>query len=204
MSMFSGQSITSHEALVSTIKTDYISYGWFAALLQRPALRESLSGGEPAKKLYRDLDVSALVQKALWAVLLFGIALVAWSGPGSVLTNMLTVASSALVILHVRKRRTVAQLCDLLFARDFEAQQFESKTLYQISELYAKEQQILSLVDAVAFTDRAVWTAFLLAVFVTYFIYPLGIGAILLCVIAVVYGTRAAVNTSLVYDRLAS
>lgn len=101
--------------------------------------------------------------------------------------------------MHLKKKKIVAGICSCLFLQDFEKFLFAQKTLYQIGEWYSQEYKIFSLVDVIAFADRAAWGAFIITLFVTCFIYPLNPATILLAVAASFYIVRAVVNTPFVY-----
>lgn len=194
------QAVTSFESLISTIEKDGQTYYWFAYLIAQPALRERLSAEKGVEQSYRNLDSIVVKQRILYIILLFLFGAVVVSG--LYILAGIAVVLAAIVYMHFKKKKIVADICSCLFLQDFKEFFFAKKTLYQIGEFYGQEYKILSLVDGIAISDRAVWSAFIITFFVTYFIYPLNPGYIFLCVIASLYIVRAIANTPFIYKHI--
>ncbi|MCK5013421.1 MAG: hypothetical protein KAS66_06350 [Candidatus Omnitrophica bacterium] len=195
------QAVTSFKALISTVKTDVQTRSWFAFLIQQTALRERLSGEAGVERLYHDLDKIVSGQRILYMLLLFLLG-------ASILSGSYFFIAMSLVTLvvgahmHLNKKGIVEKICSSLFLKDFKGFFFAKKTLYQIGEFYGQKHRILPLVDMIALSDRISWKAFIMTVFVTYFIYLLNPGYGLFFAIAAFYIIRAIVNTSFVYKHI--
>ena len=191
------QAVTSYEALMSTVAKDHQVYCWFTHLVGQAALKGRFSGEDDAKRAYGDLDRIAFAQKILCGVLLLVLGAVFFWGPQALIGAGL--AALASVVLQRKKKNVVTGICSRLFLEDFEKFLFAKKTLYQIGEYYSQEYKIVSLVDVIAASDRTLWSAFIVTLFVTCFIYPSNPAYILLWLAASFHVVRAAVNTSLAY-----
>ena len=192
--------VTSINSLISTIKTDKQVRRWFVYLISQRGLKEELSEKREAGALYKRFRSILYQEKVIFFLLLsiFLFIVVTQQFQYSFLLIVFFVIS---VLLQVRKRGYIVEICTFLVNRDFDRSLFAQKTLYQIGEFYGRKYNIISLVNAVTFVDAVTRKAVFYAIIFATFIYPLNFWKICGSVLAAYYVFYGLVSATFVYKR---
>lgn len=154
--------ITTPESLGATIRNDDQVSAWFSLLLKAPLARDFLTARDNVTQgTYEHFSGLTRLQAGMTG-LLGGLLLSAWIFPHEYIWG----AGALLLfpgILSVRRQKTtvIEKLALIFVLNNFDRQSLGRQTLYQITEFYAREYGIPSLVETInIFTRAAQDTAF--------------------------------------------
>jgi hypothetical protein len=194
--------VSNIEALVNSIRTDKQVFRWFLFLIVQPPLISRLSGKNEVALLYDKLKRIIIQQRFLFIGLLIGtLALIA-------LQKYLYLFGLALFIYPIykfsqAKQQCVAQISEHLLRSDFEENALCTKTLYQICEIYSRQHNIPSLVDAIYVQDNVARKTIIYSFVFTAWIYPLAnIWAVFIAVILAYHIISAITQSSFIFKYL--
>ncbi|HOY09000.1 MAG TPA: hypothetical protein PLB05_02865 [Candidatus Omnitrophota bacterium] len=154
--------ITTPESLGATIRNDDQVSTWFSLLLKAPLARDFLTARDNVTQGTYERFSGLIRLQAGMTGLLGGLLLAAWIFPHEYIWG----AGALLLFLGIlsvrRQKTTVIEKLALIFVlNNFDRQALGRQTLYQITEFYAREYRIPSLVEAInIFTRAAQDTAF--------------------------------------------
>ena len=195
------KAVSSIEAIQSSIEYDAQVYRWFLRYITHPAVQNRQTKCLDLQKQYNALKKFT---RYTW-VLLFaflGITITVF-----VTTKYLFFLLAGPVIWGIYKcsslrREKVASISCSMLKENNENIQFESKTLFQICEIYGRRLNIPTLVDTITSQDAIMRKTFICACVITCFIYPLDFWNNWLIVFASFFLIQTIINTPLVFDRL--
>lgn len=199
MEQYSARTVSTIEALKSSIMTDPQVFRWFAFLIARPPVRDRLSHKQGAQTLYVKLRRNNFIANLLYFLLAACLAAVFfsrqyyyWAG-AAILGGIIARA-------NLLRKRCVAQIGGRLISDQIE--DFERKTLFQISEVLSRSYHIPSLIDILCHLDnvrrRVLMGTFVLA----FYILPFSVsGALCFMMVSYILFT-AAVQSSFMMKHL--
>lgn len=170
MPVISPSKVSSFSTLARTLSHDFYAWRWFSCLLAQPLVKAALVSEKDMRAQYRVLV--RIEKQELLSAALFLLALAGMLTP----YRMFSAAVLALgwwlsSYFTGQKKAVVLKLSTCWLQREFLPEDFEQKTLFQISEIISKKYQIPSLVDSVYFSDsvfRILYLAWFLFLLVPY------------------------------------
>ncbi len=201
MTISNKKTVSSPEALLSSIARDRHVHRWFTFLITHRDVKAKLSVEENIKKLYNELRTSTIRKRLLLTAILCCLC------PVVFLNQYVYIAILALLIYHYiairsRNKKQVIKISEYMLFKDFERSDICEKTLYQIGEEYSRKYSIPSLVDAVSGIDSALQRTLLATVTFFYFLYSVNHWQFIIFCVAACYLVYAILNTSVIYKRL--
>ena len=195
------KNVTSIDALLSTIRTDTQTYRWFTFAVLHPSIQSQIIKTTNTNKLYAHLKQILIYQRLAY------MALTAFCGIAIASKNNLYFGLCLLLIypltaLHNRKKNIIVHISQYLLSQDFDSSTIAQKTLYQISEFYAKRYNIPSLIDIISHYDRIVRNTILLSILIAGIIYPFNWGQIILTAAASCFLIYGLIGTQTIYKKL--
>lgn len=193
--------VSSIEAIRSSIECDPQVYRWFLRYIYHPSIQKQTPINFELQKHYKTLRN---FERYTWAllVILAGITLTVFLTK----ENLFFILGIPVIWGYYRctsmRRKQVATISCALLNHDNENIQFESKTLFQICEIYGKGLNIPTLVDTITHQDASMRRTFIFACVTTCFIYPLDFWSNWLIIFASFFLIQTLINTPLVFDRL--
>lgn len=195
------KNVSSIEALHSSIEYDAQVCRWFQRYLSHPQLQKRLSSSLGFQKQYINLKKLEMFTGLLLCIILAIIATVLVSKQQLLLLAVIPTIGGVIKLNSLRRKQT-ADICRDLLLQDKESLRIESKTLFQICEIYGRNLNIPTLVDTITAQDAIMRKTFLYACVVTCFIYPFGFWDNWVNIIGSYALIQTFVNTPLVFDRL--
>ena len=166
--------ITTIEALGATIQNDYQVSSWFSLLLNTPVIRNFLTSGDEETR-NTQIRLSALIRLKERLIFLFGGLLLTalllpyyfiWGGIAALLIG-------GIITAHRKETAAVQKLALVLVPHDFDRQSLGHRTLYQITEFYAREYNIPSLIETINISIRVTRDTAIAFLILTLLIIPL-------------------------------
>ena len=166
------KSVSTLEALISSISIDRQVYLWFSHLIRHPEIRSALLLIPDVKDLYQKIHGTTTLQRILYTIFagLISCAVMA-SNPFAFGAGILFVLPFAK--LHLLKKGAVSEISRHFLLREFDPADIPQKTLYQIAEICAKKYSLHSLVDFIAAMDKHCRRAIVFAFLFTCILYPI-------------------------------
>ena len=200
--MNSGKFLTTIDSVKNTIETDGQAGRWFLFLIFQGRIKARLINNPEVDGLYRTLARTFLKQNILYAILLICLG-------GSILTQkyifvLLGVLAGVYPLIKLRAviKETTARISVHLLSAEIKDDDLHLKTIYQISEQYARECNIPSLVDVISAFDRVFQITVVAVIIFLLFLQIFNIGLIVV-MMAGSYGmVYLILNTRFVYGRL--
>lgn len=196
------KNVSSPELIALSIHNDYAVYKWFLFLLSAKSLRKRLFQiNQNVTRPYRWLRSVTFMQIVLY-LSFFCLALTIYPNNGY---SVLVMACGVLVsvfCLYLVKKRCLVRLVKALIDIDYPEGVLQHKTLYQISEEYAKTYKIASLVDTIYASERQKSWVLKTVFFLTIFVFMLEVWVSILIAYACVILGYGFVNSLPLYRRL--
>lgn len=194
-------SVTSINAIISTIRVDKQVRRWFTHLILQKSVENQLSEKKDVEAAYKRAKNISFWEKVLhflfFCLLLF---VVIARQPNYAIFVIAFLPVS--IFLYVKKKECTIKISSSLINADFNEEAFAQKTLYQIGEFYSRKYGVVSLVDAVTSVDVVVRKSiFYTFIFVT-FIYPLNFWWTCGTVLAVYWIFYGLISTTFIYGRV--
>ncbi|MDP8212586.1 MAG: hypothetical protein P9X22_04750 [Candidatus Zapsychrus exili] len=163
--------VSSIEAITSSISTDPHTYRWFYFLIFQPSLKKKLCSKEDINKIYKKLKKTVQIQMTLY---IFSMLLLCFAYVSKQYLSLLTLTLFLypLIKLYLEKKRCVVEISNHMLSRDFDTSEIITKTLYQITSIYGKKYKIPCLVETIHFSDNLCRKAIIFTFIITCFIYP--------------------------------
>lgn len=195
------KNVSSIEALHSSIEYDAQVCRWFQRYLSHPTLQTCISKSANLHKQYNILKNLQRYTCGLLFVILAVVATVLVTKQQLLSLTILPMIWGIYKLTALRRKQT-ADICCAILLEDKPNIQFESKTLFQICEIYGKDLNIPTLVDTITSQDAIMRRTFIFACVTTCFIYPFGFWDNWVIIIGSYALIQTLVNTPLVFDRL--
>ncbi len=195
------KAVSSIESIQSSIETDRQVYRWFLMLITTPTIKTRICQSQDHQRLFAQLRWITLGEIAACLGLTAGLIYMFMTKERAVLLGGIALLF-VLQKLYAANRQTVSRLSNALLTADLTPESLNAQTLYQICEHYAKTLNIPSLVDIIARQDGIARATLIYANIFACFIYPMDFWYIWVVIISSFYLMLAAVNTSLVFNRL--
>lgn len=195
------KNVSSIEALHSSIEYDAQVCRWFQRYLSHPTLQARIAKSSNLKKQYTILKNWERYTCILLMIIL-ATAATALMTKQHYLSLIIIPLIWAICKMTEQRRKQTADICCALLLEDKPLIQFESKTLFQLCEIYGKELNMPTLVDTITSQDAIMRRTFIFACVTTCFIYPFGFWDNWVIIIGSYVLIQTLVNTPLVFDRL--
>jgi hypothetical protein len=193
--------VSSIEAIQSSIECDSQVCRWFLRYIYHPSVQRRTPNSVELQNHYKTLKK---FERYTWALLIIlaGVTITVFLTKENLFFVLGIPVLYGIYRCSSMRRKQVAAISCALLEEDRENIQFESKTLFQICEIYGKKLDIPTLVDTITGRDAIMRRTFIFACVTTCFIYPFGFWDNWVIIIGSYFLIQTFVNTPLVFDRL--
>jgi len=162
--------VSSLKSLTRSIETDYYVYRWFTFLIHHPPIRQNLIKSSKFETLYRRFQKNSFLLNVSLLMIFSGIIFIIgngqWHSPW-----IIFILSAAAYKLHNTQRTTVSLIGNYFVSQEYNQHNFATKSLYEISEIYAQRYNIPSLISTMCQSDRLCRKVLLVILFFDLIIY---------------------------------
>ena len=196
------EKVSSLDAIINSIQAETQICRWFALLIEQPGIREKLLKKNKAVSiLYSKLNYAHSALAVFNFLTILGGILILAFGEYQYVPIFLFLGYG--IFLFGKKRKNlVAQISQELLAEDFPGDTITTKSLYQITEIYSREQAIPSLIDTFSYWDRFMQIGIIGAYLACTLVFPIKLWKYALVIPLVMFTIQSLIQLKVIYRRL--